>query len=109
MHNYLKYLAAAAMLLGSLSAAAVRPNIEKGREADANRWADSVYATLTERQRVAQLLCCKVVPTQGVNSKAAITRLVKTDGIGGLLFTEGTIEQYASLADFAQSEAKVRC
>lgn len=107
MHNYLKYLAAAAMLAGSLAAGAVRPNIEKGREAEAGRWADSVYASLTERQRVAQLMCCKVVPTQGANSRAAITRLVKTEGVGSLLFTEGTVEQFVSLADLAQAEARV--
>jgi len=107
MHNYLKYFAAATMILGSLIAGAVRPNIEKGREVDAVRWADSVYATLTERQRVAQLMCCKVIPTKGVNSRAAITRMVKTEGVGALLFTNGSIEQYASLADFAQAEAAV--
>lgn len=107
MHNYLKYFAAAVMLTAGIGAGAVRPNLEKGREAEAARWADSVYATLTERQRVAQLMCCKVVPTQGVNSRAAITRLVKTEGVGGLLFTEGNIEQFVSLADFAQSEALV--
>ena len=86
---------------------AIRPALEKGREAEASRWADSVYATLTERQRVAQLMCCKVVPTKGAESQAAITRLVKTEGVGSLLFTEGNVEQFASLADYAQSEAKV--
>ncbi len=107
MHNYLKCLAVGAVLAGSLNAGAVRPNLEKGREADAARWADSVYATLSQRQRVAQLMCCKVVPTQGVNSSAAITRLVKTEGVGGLLFSEGNIEQFVSLADQAQAEATV--
>lgn len=107
MHSYLRIVCAGALLAGSICAGAVRPNLEKGREADAARWADSVYATLSERQRVAQLMCCKVVPTRGAESRAAITRLVKTDGVGSLLFTEGDVEQFASLADFAQAEAKV--
>ncbi|MDE5631719.1 MAG: hypothetical protein K2I54_02765 [Muribaculaceae bacterium] len=77
MHNYLKFLAVGAVLAAGMNAGAVRPNLEKGREAEAAHWADSVYATLSERQRVAQLMCCKVVPTQGANSAAAITRLVK--------------------------------
>lgn len=107
MHNYLKSLIMATAVICSPAVYAIRPALEKGREAEASRWADSVYATLTERQRVAQLMCCKVVPTKGAESRAAITRLVKTEGVGSLLFTEGNVEQFASLADYAQSEAKV--
>lgn len=70
-------------------------------------WVDSVYNSLTERQRVAQLMCPKVVPTQGATSKAAIKRLVGTQGVGALLFTEGSVAQYAEMTNYAQSIAKV--
>lgn len=109
MHNYL-YNAAAAIALGlcgSLAAQAALPNLAKDRIAEATHWADSVYNTLTERQRVAQLMFPKVVPTKGEKSKAAIIREVKTDGVGGLLFTEGTIGEFAQMTDLAQAEAKV--
>lgn len=106
MNNIAKFFIAAVALTGFVANATV-PNITKGRQADAGHWADSVYSSLTPRQRVAQLLLPKVVPTLGEKSKAAITRYVKTECMGGLLFSEGTIEQYVSLADFAQSEAKV--
>lgn len=109
MHNYLHNAAAAIVLglAGGFAAQAAVPNLAKDRIAEASHWADSVYSTLTERQRVAQLMFPKVVPTKGEKSKAAITREVKTDGVGGLLFTEGSISEFAQMTDWAQAEAKV--
>ena len=72
----------------------------------AKRWADSVYSTLSERQRVAQLVCAKVVPTRGSESRAVIKRLAD-EGVGGLLFTEGNIDQFAQMANLAQTESRV--
>lgn len=91
----------------ALAAGAVTPNIIKGKEREAARWADSVYNTLTPRQRIAQLVFPKVNPAQGQTSKTALKRLVETDGCGGLLFSAGTIAEYATMNDYAQSIAKV--
>lgn len=93
--------------LGIMAAAATTPNIERGREAAANRWADSVYSTLSERQRVAQLMFPKAVPTQGDASRATIKRLVEKEGCGGLLFTEGSMAQHIAMNRYAQSVARV--
>ena len=98
-------LVSAALL--SFTAAAITPNLERKREAEAIRWADSVYSTLTERQRIAQLIFPKVVPTQGEASKATIKRLVGRDGCGGLLFTEGSAAEHIVMNAYAQEVAKV--
>ena len=70
-------------------------------------WVDSVYNSMTERQRIAQLVFPKVVPTQGANSKSVIERLVKNGEVGGLLFTEGSIAQYVEMTNYAQSLSKI--
>ena len=57
------------------------PNLTRHRQAQADHWADSVYASLTERQRIAQLVFPKVVPTQGDASKATIRRLIQREGV----------------------------
>ncbi|MCM1066533.1 MAG: serine hydrolase [Muribaculaceae bacterium] len=88
-------------------AAATSTNFEKSRPDEASRWADSVYSTLTERQRVAQLVFPTVNPTDGDASKAVVRRFVATDACGGLLFSGGTFAQYASMISYAQSLAKV--
>lgn len=108
MHNYLKCAALAALMLAAAAdSAAVVPNLEKGHSDAADRWADSVFNTLTERQRAAQLVFGKVDPTKGETSKVAIKRQVATDGVGGMLFTEGSLVQYAEMTNYAQSLAKV--
>lgn len=101
MRNYLLTLT----LLCSVVCSAT--NIERGRLAAAKAWADSVYSTLSERQRVAQLVFATVNPTQGEASKTTLKRVVATDGCGGLLFSKGSYAQYAAMTRYAQSQARV--
>ena len=73
----------------------------------ARAWADSVYNTLTERQRLAQLMCPKVATARGQKTLDQVRQLVKTEGVGSLLFTEGTAAEHAEAINLAQSLAKV--
>lgn len=70
-------------------------------------WVDSIYNSLTERQRVAQLVFPKVAPNQGDATRAAIKRFVETNHVGGLLFSKGSLSQYAEMINYAQSISKV--
>ncbi len=79
----------------------------KADEATCNRWVDSVYNSLSPRQRVAQLFFPKVVPTRGDVSRASLRSLVKDNEVGGLIFTEGFINQYADMTNYAQAQARV--
>lgn len=95
------------LVLAPLLSASALTNIEKQQYSRAEVWADSVYNTLSERERVAQLIFGTVNPADGDASKAVIRRFVKTDGCGGLLFSGGTYAQYAAMIDYAQSIAEV--
>lgn len=77
------------------------------RTSQCQQWVDSTYDAMTDREKVAQLFVPHIVPTDGASSKALIRRLVEDDGVGGLLFTSGSIDQYAEMTDYAQSVAKV--
>lgn len=88
----------------AISSAAV---MKAAQSPEARAWADSVYATLTERQRVAQLMCPKVVTTRGANTLAQVRSLVKNEGVGALLFTEGTAAEHAEAINLAQELARV--
>lgn len=70
-------------------------------------WVDSVYNTMSERERVAQLVFPKVSPAQGESSRASIRRLVDDGAVGGLLFSSGSLGQYVEMTNYAQSLAKV--
>ncbi|MDE6270193.1 MAG: serine hydrolase, partial [Muribaculaceae bacterium] len=66
---------------------------------------DSVFNSLTEKQRIAQLFCPKIDPRR---ADARQTALRFTDaGVGGLLFTEGSVAQYAEITNYAQEHSRV--
>ena len=71
------------------------------------QWVDSVYNTLSERERAAQLFIPMVDPRSGATSKATISKWVKTEKMGGLLFSKGSMEEYATMTNYAQSNADV--
>lgn len=64
-------------------------------------WVDSVYNSLTEQERVAQLFIAHVNPESKDNVAYVVNR-----GIGGLLYTKGSLKSFASMTNYAQSIAK---
>lgn len=82
-------------------------NVKAYKKSGEKAWVDSVYNTLTERQRVAQLFCPRLDATDTPAWRARIKRLVETDGIGGILLGKGTIKSYKTLIDYSQSLASV--
>lgn len=112
------YIPALVALVAAAAVASPRPAGDKkaispaavmkaAQSPEARAWADSVYATLTERQRVAQLMCPKVVTARGANTLAQVRSLVKNEGVGALLFTEGTAAEHAEAINLAQELARV--
>lgn len=74
---------------------------------EAKKWVDSVYASLSPRQRIEQLFIPVVDPTNIAAAKTTLRNYVATNGVGGLLFSKGSIENYATLFNYAQSLANV--
>lgn len=78
--------------------------MKRAESREAIMWADSVYATLSERERVAQLLCPKIRFSDG---ESYIEKYVEKDRVGGLLFATGSLEEYADMTNYAQSLSRV--
>ena len=78
--------------------------LQRAESAEAGRWADSVYNALNERERVAQLLFPKVHLSEG---KPTIDDFVGENAVGGLLFSKGTLAEYAEMTAYARTVAKV--
>ncbi len=70
-------------------------------------WVDSVYASLDERERVAQLVIAHITPEPSAANKATVKKLVDKDGVGGILFSKGSLADYAEMVDYAQEQARV--
>lgn len=75
---------------------------------DCQQWVDSVYNSLTSRQRIAQLFCPVVDPTKGEAATVLIKRYTATDmGIGGLLLRGGSLQEYVTMINLVQSNSRV--
>lgn len=105
----LKQLLTCALLLSSvLSTWGQMPNLVQNADRRACRqWVDSVYNSMTDRQRVAQLMCPKIVPTRGQESRSAVFKLVRKLQVGFLLYTAGSIDQFADITNFAQENSDI--
>lgn len=107
-HPRIYTLLSAFVLGGLLMVTAKTTRLAEKANMDAcQRWVDSVYNSLTLKQRVGQLVFPKVVPTQGANSKNSIKRLIDNGYVGGFLFTEGSVAQYVEMTNYAQSISRV--
>lgn len=70
-------------------------------------WVDSVMQTLDRRARVAQLFMPVVSSQPGNGWPEKIDNWVSEQGIGGLFFDRGSVEQQAFATSKAQAKAKV--
>ncbi|MCM1519018.1 MAG: serine hydrolase [Pseudoflavonifractor sp.] len=74
---------------------------------EARQWADSVCSTMSLRQQVGQLFVPVVDPQNVSAAKTTLRRYVETDGVGGILFSKGSLKDYVTLINYAQSMARV--
>lgn len=103
-----KIVLSALVMVLSLTMTAIKPSLIFQRSISKNQqWVDSLYKTLSERERVAQLFIPMVDPRSGASSKATIAKWIKTEKMGGLLFSKGSLADYASMTNYAQSIASV--
>lgn len=92
----------------TISSWGIKPTLLlQSQSQERDRWVDSVYNSLTQRQRIGQLF----VPVVYFSNEKAhlnnLRRLVAENHVGGLLFGHGTIERYVSDINYSQSLAKV--
>lgn len=72
----------------------------------AERWADSIMATLTLEERVAQLFVPRIDAFDNAEGRQMLKQAIQK-GIGGFLLGKGTVRGYAALINYAQEQAKV--
>ncbi len=74
---------------------------------DAGRWADSVMAGMTLRQKVGQLFVPRLDVFDNPAGHASLKKMVAQGQVGGFLLGKGTVAGYASLIRGAQDAARV--
>lgn len=72
----------------------------------AQKWADSIMATLTLEEKIGQLFVPRIDAFNNADGREQLKRMIH-HGIGGFLLGKGTVEGYAALINYAQEKAKV--
>ncbi|NVO32925.1 serine hydrolase [Hymenobacter sp. P5342] len=72
-----------------------------------SRWVDSVMATLTPDQRVAQLFMVAAYSNRTRADEDSVSALIQRYGIGGLIFFQGGPVRQSRLLNRYQSQARV--
>jgi beta-N-acetylhexosaminidase len=76
------------------------------KEANKASWVDSVSASLTLDQKIAQFFMLGAYPTQGESNRAYVEKVIKDYNIGGVIFFKGHPTQIASWSNSFQAAAK---
>lgn len=69
-------------------------------------WVDSVYNSLSKKERVAQLMIIRAHSNLGQDHVDGVTKLIKKYNVGGLCFFQGGPARQANLTNFYQSITK---
>ncbi|MDL2247394.1 serine hydrolase [Bacteroides sp. OttesenSCG-928-J23] len=74
---------------------------------ECQQWVDSVFNTLSTREKVGQLFIHTIAPLETPDNLNNLKNAVTTNKVGGLLFSGGVLENQARLINRAQEEADV--
>jgi len=72
-----------------------------------NKWVDSVFHTLSEEERIAQLFMVAAYSNRDSSHQQEIEKLITDQKIGGLIFFQGGPIRQANLTNAYQTIAKV--
>lgn len=73
---------------------------------DKNQWVDSVFNSLSEDERIAQLMVIRAHSNLGPDHVAKVTEDIRKYNVGALCFFQGGPVRQANLTNFYQSIAK---
>lgn len=76
------------------------------KSSQAIHWADSVFATLSNEQKVAQLMIVRAHSNLGNEHVQKVAELIKQYNVGGLCFFQGGPVRQANLTNYYQTIAK---
>lgn len=71
------------------------------------QWVDSVYKSLSEEERIGQLIMIASSSTRNSKEYNQIVRSIKTNKIGGVCFFKGSTENLCFLGNLYQSQSKI--
>lgn len=83
-------------------------DVLKTQSREETRWVDSVYNSLSDREKIGQLFMLPAYPIQGDSDKYKVSSIIEKYKIGGLIMFKGDAYQLASLTNYYQGVSKTK-
>lgn len=109
MKSISKIAASLVLLMSVTTATSVAPKLYKSAApSEMEQWVDSVYNTLSMREKIAQLVIPYMYPDDSPSSvNKKIDQYIGKEGVGGIIFETGNAEDIAHIINKAQATSKV--
>ncbi len=95
------------IVVGTLQAQEISPAAPPFLIYENSAWVDSVFNTLSQDERIAQLIVVAAYSNRGPEHKQEIMKLIEEQKIGGLIFFQGGPGRQAKLTNDYQKASKV--
>lgn len=111
LYSPTKFISLLFFLAVGFLAPAQNPSDLRSRPVDfmsqSNSWADSIFSTLSQEERIAQLFMVAAYSNKGKEESEKIANLIDKYKIGGIIFFQGEPARQAQLTNWYQGLSKV--
>lgn len=76
-------------------------------ELEQSIWVDSIYSSMTLKEKVGQLFVIQAFSNKNKNHKDNIINIIKNNNIGGIIFSKGSAHKQVDLTNDFQSESSI--
>lgn len=83
----------------------VKKNISSAH--NARQWTDSIFRTMTDEQKIAQLIFVRGFANSSQDNVDKVTSLIQKNGVGGVVFFQGGPVRQAELTNYYQSVSRI--
>ena len=83
------------------------PLLVTDEELEQSIWVDSIYSSMTLKEKVGQLFVIQAFSNKNKNHKDNIINIIRNNNIGGIIFSKGSAHKQVDLANDFQSESSI--
>ena len=83
------------------------PLVVLGDELEQKMWVDSIYSSMTIKEKVGQLFVVQAFSNKNKNHKVDIINEIRNNNIGGIIFSKGSPQKQVDLTNDFQNESTV--
>jgi len=83
------------------------PLLVTDEELEQSIWVDSIYSSMTLKEKVGQLFVIQAFSNKNKNHKDNIINIIRNNNIGGIIFSKGSVHKQVDLTNDFQSESSI--